>query len=171
LDGLWKILLQLLVPFAAGHALRPWIGQWAERNRGILAITDRGSILIVIYAAFSAAVINGIWRQLPSLVLVEVSVVTALLLAGTLLAIKLGSQLLGLPREDEVAMIFCGSQKSLVTGVPMAQLLFAGPDAGIIVVPIMIYHQLQLLVGAWLARRYITVKRSPSTAPSAVPLS
>jgi sodium/bile acid cotransporter 7 len=171
LDGLWKILLQLLVPFAAGHVLRPWIGQWADRNRAILAITDRGSILIVIYTAFSAAVINGIWHQLPPLVLVEVSLVNALLLAGALLAIKLGSHLLALPRDDEVAMIFCGSQKSLVTGVPMAQLLFAGPDAGIIVVPIMIYHQLQLLVGAWLARRYITVKRSPATAASAIPVN
>ena len=130
LDGLWKILLQLLVPFAAGHALRPWIGEWADRNRTILALTDRGSILIVIYTAFSAAVINGIWHQLPPLVLVEVCLVNALLLAGALLAINLGSHLLALPRSDGIAMIFCGSQKSLVTGVPMAQLLFSGPDAG-----------------------------------------
>ena len=167
LDGLWKILLQLLVPFTAGHTLRPWIGQWVDRNRGVLAVTDRGSILVVIYAAFSAAVINGIWHLLPPLVLVEVSLISALLIAGALLAIKLGSDMLALPRDDEVAMIFCGSQKSLVTGVPMAQLLFAGPDAGIIVVPLMIYHQLQLFVGAWLARRYLT-KGLLGTAASAI---
>ena len=164
LDGLWKILLQLLVPFAAGHALRPWIGEWADRNRAILALTDRGSILIVIYTAFSAAVMNGVWHQLPPLVLVEVCLVNALLLAGALLAIKLGGHLLALPRGDGIAMIFCGSQKSLVTGVPMAQLLFSGPGAGVIVVPIIIYHQLQLLVGAWLARRYTAIEHPPATA-------
>jgi sodium/bile acid cotransporter 7 len=164
LDGLWKILLQLLVPFAAGHALRPWIGEWADRNRAILALTDRGSILIVIYTAFSAAVMNGVWHQLPPLLLVEVCLVNALLLAGALLAIKLGGHLLALPRGDGIAMIFCGSQKSLVTGVPMAQLLFSGPDAGFIVVPIMIYHQLQLLVGAWLARRYTAIEHPRAIA-------
>ena len=111
LDGLWKNLLQLLAPFAAGHALRPWIGEWADRNRAILALTDRGSILIVIYTAFSAAVMNGVWRQLPPLVLVEVCLVNALLLAAALLAIKLGGRLLALPRGDGIAMIFCGSQK------------------------------------------------------------
>jgi len=163
LDGLWKILLQLLVPFAVGHALRPWVGEWADRNRAILAITDRGSILIVIYTAFSAAVVNGIWHQLPPLVLVEVVLINGLLLTGALLAIKLGGDLLALPRGDNIALVFCGSQKSLVTGVPMAQLLFAGPDAGVMVVPIMIYHLLQLLVGAWLARRYTTIER-PRTA-------
>jgi sodium/bile acid cotransporter 7 len=163
LDGLWKILLQLLVPFAAGHLLRPWVGTWADRNRAILAITDRSSILIVIYTAFSAAVMNGIWHQLPPLVLTEVSLINGLLLAGALLAIRLAGDLLDLPRGDNIALVFCGSQKSLVTGVPMAQLLFAGPEAGVIVVPIMIYHLLQLLVGAWLARRYTTSK-APLTA-------
>ncbi len=163
LDGLWKILLQLLVPFTAGHLLRPWVGEWADRHRALLAITDRGSILIVIYTAFSAAVMNGIWHQLPPLVLVEVCLINSLLLAGALLAIRMGGDLLALPRGDNIALVFCGSQKSLVTGVPMAQLLFAGPDAGVIVVPIMIYHLLQLLVGAWLARRYTTIER-PRTA-------
>ena len=165
MDGLWKILLELLVPFAAGHALRPWIGAWADRNRAILAITDRGSVLIVIYSAFSAAVINGIWHQVPPLVLVELSAANALLLAAALAAVKLGSRVLDLSRADEVAMVFCGAQKSLVTGVPMAQLLFAGPDAGIIVIPIMIYHQLQLLLGAWLARRYARIARLDDLGP------
>jgi sodium/bile acid cotransporter 7 len=70
-----------------------------------------------------------------------------------------------LPRADEVAIIFCGSQKSAITGVPMAHLLFTGPAAGMIVLPIIIYHQLQLWIGAWLARRYASVVPSP-TAPA-----
>jgi sodium/bile acid cotransporter 7 len=154
LNGIWKILLELLVPFIAGHALRPWIGEWADRNRAILAITDRGSILIVVYTAFSAAVVNGIWHQLPATMLAKVLVFDVLLLAGALITIKLASRLFAIRRRDEVAMVFCGSQKSVVTGVPMAHLLFAGSVAGFIVLPIMLYHLLQLPVGAWLARRY-----------------
>jgi sodium/bile acid cotransporter 7 len=107
-------------------------------------------------------VINGIWNQLPPLVLVQVSLINGLLLVGALLAIKLGGNALAVPRSDEIAMIFCGSQKSLVTGVPMAQLLFAGSQAGVIVVPLIIYHQLQLLFGAWLARRYASVESQPA---------
>ena len=102
---------------------------------------------------------------MPPLVLVELSAANALLLAAALAAVKLGSRVLDLSRADEVAMVFCGAQKSLVTGVPMAQLLFAGPDAGIIVIPIMIYHQLQLLLGAWLARRYARIARLDDLGP------
>jgi sodium/bile acid cotransporter 7 len=156
LSGLWKILLELVLPFIVGHALRPRIGQWADQNRGILAITDRGSILLVVYTAFSSVVINGIWSETPPIVLAELVFVDALLLVVVLLTIKLGSRLFGLTYADEVAIVFCGSQKSAVTGIPMAHLLFTGPGAGLIVLPIIIYHQLQLWLGAWLARRYIS---------------
>jgi sodium/bile acid cotransporter 7 len=154
LNGFWKILLELLVPFIAGNAIRPWIGQWAERNRALLAITDRGSILIVIYTAFSAAVVNGIWHEVPPVMLGKMVLLDFLLLTAVLATLKLASYLLAMPRKDEVAMVFCGSQKSVVTGVPMAHLMFNGPVAGIVVLPIMIYHLLQLIVGAWMARRY-----------------
>jgi solute carrier family 10 (sodium/bile acid cotransporter), member 7 len=153
-SGLWKILVELVVPFVVGHSLRPWIGQWTDRNRGILAVTDRSSVLLVVYTAFSAAVIEGVWSRTPPMTLVELVLVEGLLLLVVLLAIKLGSRLFALPRSDEVAILFCGSQKSAITGVPMAHLLFTGPAAGMIVLPIIIYHQLQLWLGAWLARRY-----------------
>jgi sodium/bile acid cotransporter 7 len=166
LNGIWKILLELLAPFIAGHAMRPWIGEWAARNRAILAITDRGSILIVVYTAFSAAVVGGIWHQLPAIMLEKLVLFDALLLAAVLATIKLGCCLVAMPRKDEVAMVFCGSQKSVITGVPMAHLLFAGPVAGIVVLPIMIYHLLQLLVGAWLARRYAAGLAAPMASVS-----
>jgi solute carrier family 10 (sodium/bile acid cotransporter), member 7 len=154
LNGFWKILLELLAPFIAGHAMRRWIGQWVDRNRALLAITDRGSILIVVYTAFSAAVVGGIWHELPPIMLGKLVIFDALLLVMVLATIMIGSRLAAIPRKDEVAMVFCGSQKSVVTGVPMAHLLFIRPMAGMVVLPIMIYHLLQLLVGAWLARRY-----------------
>jgi solute carrier family 10 (sodium/bile acid cotransporter), member 7 len=154
LRGLWKILVELILPFTVGHSLRPWIGLWTERNRSILAITDRSSVLLVVYTAFSAAVIDGVWSQTPPITLAALVLIDALLLISAVMAIKLGNRLFALPRTDEVAMLFCGSQKSAITGVPMAHLLFAGPAAGTTVLPIIIYHQLQLWLGAWLARRY-----------------
>jgi solute carrier family 10 (sodium/bile acid cotransporter), member 7 len=152
--GLWKIVVELLVPFIAGHLLRPWIGGWVDRNRGVLAITDRGSILLVVYAAFSAAVIHGIWQQLPPATLALLVLIDAMLLAAVLVLMTVGSRALAMSRADEVAVVFCGSQKSLVTGVPMANVLFAGSAVGVILLPIMLYHMLQLFVCAWLARRY-----------------
>lgn len=154
LSGLWKIGLELLAPFVLGHALRPWIGAWAERNRGMLAVTDRGSILVVVYTAFSAAVVNGIWERVPPTMLLELVAFDLVLLGAALAVIRIGSRLALLPRGEAVATVFCGSQKSVVTGVPMAQLLFSPSAVGIIVLPVMLYHLLQLLVGAWLARRY-----------------
>ena len=128
-SGMWKILCQLLAPFVAGHLLRPWIGAWAARNRSVLALTDRGSILLVVYTAFSAAVVNGVWHQLSPPTLVA------------------------LGHADQVAVIFCGSQKSLVAGIPIASVLFSGSTLGVVVLPIMLYHPIQLVVCAWLARR------------------
>jgi solute carrier family 10 (sodium/bile acid cotransporter), member 7 len=151
--ALWKILAELLLPFLAGHLLRPWIGGWADRNRAALAVSDRGSILIVVYTAFSAAVIGGIWHRLPPATLAALALLDLLLLAAALVLMTLGSRAASLSRADEVAIVFCGSQKSLVTGAPMATLLFGG-SAGLILLPIMIYHMSQLIVCAWLARRY-----------------
>ncbi len=168
-QGIWHIVLQLLVPFAAGHLLRPWIGTWAARNRAILSVTDRGSILLVVYTAFSAAVVHGIWHQLPLKTLVILGLVMSVLLASGLLITIMVSRALALCRDDEVAVVFCGSQKSLVTGVPMANALFSAASVGPLLLPIMIYYPLQLVVCAWLARRYaaagVTIRPVVDDAP------
>ena len=154
LTGLWNVMLQLLVPFAAGHLARPWIGAWAERSRAVLAITDRGSILLVVYAAFSAAVVHGIWRQMPPFLLVELVLVMVGLLGLVMLLIRLASGALGFSRGDEAALLFCGSQKSLVSGVPIANALVSGAAIGPILLPIMLYYPMQMCLCAWIARRY-----------------
>ena len=152
-SGMWKILCQLLAPFVAGHLLRPWIGAWAARNRSVLALTDRGSILLVVYTAFSAAVVNGVWHQLSPPTLVALGLIVVVLLATALLITHAGARLCGLGHADQVAVIFCGSQKSLVAGIPIASVLFSGSTLGVVVLPIMLYHPIQLVVCAWLARR------------------
>jgi sodium/bile acid cotransporter 7 len=152
--GIWKIFAELLLPFFVGHLLRPWIGAWAVRNRSVLAITDRGSILVVVYTAFSAAVVHGIWHQLPPTTLVALALIVAVLLATGLVITHAGARVCGLGHADLVAVVFCGSQKSLVAGIPIASVLFSGPILGVIVLPIMLYHPMQLVVCAWLARRF-----------------
>ncbi len=149
-----KILLQLLVPFLAGHFLRPWIGAWVERHRPVLRWTDQGTILLVVYTAFSASVIEGLWRDTPLPALLGVAVAAAVLLALAMGLITFIARRLGFNRADEIAIVFCGSKKSLATGVPMAKVMFAGGSLGAIVLPIMLYHQIQLIVCAFVAQRY-----------------
>ncbi|WP_045738632.1 bile acid:sodium symporter family protein [Xanthomonas sp. MUS 060] len=154
LEAMGKIMLQLLVPFVAGHLLRPWIGTWVDRRRALLRYTDQGTILLVVYTAFSAAVIEGLWRKTPLPALLGVAVTGALLLALAMLLITFAARRLGFSREDEISIVFCGSKKSLATGVPMAKVLFASGSLGAIVLPVMLYHQIQLIVCAVIAQRY-----------------
>lgn len=148
-----SVTVQLLLPFVAGHLLRPWIGGWIERNRKLLTPVDRGSILLVVYSAFSAAVVGGIWTRVDAPDLAILLAISAAILGLAMLAIFVLGRLVGMAREDFIVLVFCGSQKSLVTGVPMAGALFAPAQVGMVVLPLMIFHQLQLFVHAWLAAR------------------
>ena len=147
-------MLQLLLPFLAGHFLRPWIGDFVKRNAKLLKVVDQGSILLVVYTAFSAAVVAGIWRQLPLTALAGLLVVCAVILALVLTLTTWLSRLLGFSKEDEITIVFCGSKKSLISGVPMAKAIFPSAEAGMIVLPLMIFHQMQLMVCAVIAQRY-----------------
>ncbi|HET6431947.1 bile acid:sodium symporter family protein [Dyella sp.] len=155
------IVRLLLVPFALGHALRPVIGGWADRHRALLRFSDQGTILLVVYTAFSAAVVQGLWRNTPPLALAATLGVDGLLLTLAMLATWMGAGALGFARADRITIFFCGSKKSLATGVPMAKILFATLPGGLggIVLPLMIFHQLQLMVCAVIARRL--TRRAP----------
>jgi sodium/bile acid cotransporter 7 len=153
LSGIWKVVLQLLLPFVVGHALRPLLGEWAARQRKLLTYSDRLTILLSVYSAFSAAVVGGIWSKVPLVTLLILALVCAALLAATLLFTVYGARAAGLSEADSRAMLYCGSLKSLVSGVPMARVLFPSAQIGAIILPVMIYHQLQLMVCATIARR------------------
>lgn len=149
-----SIVMQLLVPFIAGHLARPWIGGFIDRHRQALMLTDRSSILLVVYGAFSAAVIEGLWSRLGARDLAVMVVLDILILAVALVVTTGLSRRLGFAREDEITAVFCGSKKSLVSGVPMAGVLFSPAMVGPMLLPLMIFHQIQLMVCAVLARRY-----------------
>lgn len=154
LDAIGKISLQLLLPFILGQIAQRWIGGWVSKNRNWLKYVDQSSILLVVYTAFSAAVIGGLWQQVPLLTLLAVVLACCVLLALALLLTHLFGKWLGFNLEDRITILFCGSKKSLATGVPMAQVLFAGSSIGVLILPLMLFHQIQLMVCAVLAQRY-----------------
>ena len=165
-DMVWKIMLQLFLPFVAGQVLQPFIGNWVRARKTLLAPFDRGSILMVVYLAFSEAVTEGIWRRLALEDLALLVAVDCLLLAVVLVATNIGGKLLGFSREDRITAVFCGSKKSLASGVPMASVIFAGQSIGAIVLPVMLFHQIQLMVCAWLARSYAERALAPQPEAS-----
>jgi len=154
ISGVGFIMLEILAPFIAGHLLRPWIGAWVQRHKSLIGITDRGTIVIAVYSAFSGAVLQGVWSRLPLPVLGILCALCIFILICALLFTHGMARLLKFGRDDEIAIVFCGTKKSLIQGVPMARVLFAGPDLGLILLPLMIFHQLQLMVCASIARRY-----------------
>ncbi|MGE1562586.1 bile acid:sodium symporter family protein [Pantoea septica] len=154
LEQVGKIMLQLLVPFVLGHLSRRWIAGWVEKHRGLIGKTDQTSILLVVYSAFSEAVVNGIWHRVGIDTLLWILAGCILLLALVLTINICASRLFGFNRADEIVVLFCGSKKSLANGVPMANILFPASSVGIIVLPLMIFHQVQLMVCSWIAQQY-----------------
>ena len=154
--GVLDIMLQLLLPFALGHAARRRIGGWVDRHKPLLGYSDQGTIVLVVYTAFSAAVVGGLWRDTPASALLATLAMCALLLALVMPTLTWAARRLGFSREDEITIVFCGSKKSMASGIPMAKILFAGQLGGLgaLVLPLMIFHQLQLMVCAVVARRY-----------------
>ncbi|MFM9371344.1 bile acid:sodium symporter family protein [Streptomyces sp. Da 82-17] len=164
-DSLLKIVLQLLVPFLAGQFLRRWIGPFVARHKKVLGLVDRGSILLVVYTAFSQGMVAGIWHQVTPLRLLALLGVEAVLLAVMLALTWFGTKSLGFGRADRVAIQFAGTTKSLAAGLPMASVLF-GAQASLAVLPLMLFHQMQLMVCAVIAKRR---SRDPEASADAAP--
>ncbi|MFB7598590.1 bile acid:sodium symporter family protein [Streptomyces sp. NPDC056160] len=150
--SLVTIVLQLLVPFVAGQLLRRWIGGFVARHKKVLGLVDRGSILLVVYTAFSEGMVRGIWHQVSPLRLGALLLVEAVLLAVMLALTWYGARALRFGRQDRIAIQFAGSKKSLASGLPMASVLF-GAHASLAVLPLMLFHQMQLMVCAVIAKR------------------
>ena len=153
LESVEGIVLQLLLPFVVGHLARPWIGGFVARHKPLVTMVDRGSILLVVYTAFGAAVVEGLWHRVSLGDLAVVALLSAALLAIVMVASWALGGVLGFAREDRIVLLFCGSKKSLASGVPMAGVLFPAAALGTIILPLMLFHQLQLIACAVVARR------------------
>ena len=153
-DAVWSIVSTILLPFAAGQLLHKRIGAWLKARKPIFSVVDRGSVLIMVYSAFGKAVVNGIWQTVSAVDLLALVVFLLGLLAIVVVVLRGVSRLAKLSQPDEAALVFCGSVKSLITGVPMASVLFPAATVGAMVLPLMMFHQIQLIACAFLARRY-----------------
>jgi sodium/bile acid cotransporter 7 len=159
LQAFEDIALEILLPFVVGQLIRPWARAWLLSHPHVTAVVDRGSILVVVYAAFSAGMVAGIWHQMSISNLAAILILDLAMLAVVI-------RRLAFPVEDEIAAVFCGSKKSMAGGIPMAAILFSGHAVGLIVLPLMLFHQAQLFVCAVLARRYAQ-RNSKSAAVAA----
>ncbi len=153
LASIEAIVVQLLLPFLAGHFSRPLTARFIDRHKGLVSYVDRGSILLVVYAAFSAAVVDGLWGQVAPWQLAAIIGLCAVMLALVLTMVGFAARRLGFDRADRATILFCGSKKSLASGVPMAGVLFPAAVVGPVILPLMIFHQLQLLACAAIAQR------------------
>lgn len=169
LGGVRDIAVQLLLPFVAGQLLQPLIGAWAIRRKAWISITDRGSIILVVYTAFSAAVTGGIWHLVGVRDLAALAAINAVILAAALSVTWFGARRAGFSQEDAIAILFCGSKKSLATGVPMARVLFSGPGVGLAVLPVMLFHQMQLMACAVIARVLAAREEAEPAVPRTPP--
>ena len=148
------LCLQLLLPFLLGQLLRPWVGEFVAKHAAALKYVDRGSIVLVVYSAFSAGMREHIWSQVSWVGVVQLIVLSVVLVVLMLWLTRTTAEKLGFDRADMIAIQFCGTKKSMATGLPMAAVLFAGQPVGLLVLPLMIFHQIQLMMCAWLAAKY-----------------
>jgi sodium/bile acid cotransporter 7 len=151
--GIAKIAALLFLPFVLGHALRPWLLPLVKARPRLTTVVDKGTILLAVYGAFSAAAAEGLWGRLPPHQFVLLAGLCALLLALMLGAAWAVGRFGGYGRENRAAILFCGSVKSLASGAATARILFPGPAAGFVILPVMLFHTLQLIVCAWIAGR------------------
>ena len=141
-----QIALLLLVPFILGQLLRSYIYPYMLKIPNLVKMFDQGTILMVVYGAFSSAVVAGLWQMVSWQTLLILTLACSVFLTVIMLLAFYIPKWLGFNKADQIAMFFCSSKKTLASGVPMAQILFIGQPVGMIVLPIMIFHQIQLMV-------------------------
>jgi sodium/bile acid cotransporter 7 len=148
------LLLWLVLPLLVGQGFRPLLGAFATRHKARIGVLDRLTILLLVYTSFCDSVKAQVWSSgLAPLAVSAVASVT--LLALTMTSVWLISGAFAFERGERITALFCGSKKTLASGVPMARVIFgAAPGLGLILLPIMLYHPIQLLVGGWLAGRF-----------------
>lgn len=160
-----RIIMQLLLPFAIGHLLRPWIGGFVARHKRMVSLADRGTIVLIVYVAFGASVREGLWQRTGAGELALLVALCLALLVVVFVATAMAGRLWNFVREDRITIQFAGSKKSLAAGVAFAGVLFPPASVGAVLLPLMIYHQLQMVVSALLATRWAKEQLSHTPMP------
>lgn len=156
--GFGSVLVKLLLPFVIGQALQPLVGNWIRGHKPLTRIVDVGAIIIVVFSAVVEATNAGAWSTVTPWTLLILVGVLALILVLFLCLTWFGGKALKISREDRIVLLMCGSKKSLATGLPMAKALFAPAVVGALAIPLIIFHQMQLMVCASISR---SLNRAP----------
>lgn len=164
LDQVRDIVVQLLLPFVLGQLSRRWTARFVTDHKAPLKLVDRGVVVLVVYTAFSQGMAEHMWSRVTAGQLLVLIAVCLVLLAFMLATTWFVARRLGFNREDVIAIQFCGTKKSLATGLPMAQVLFATGGVGLLVLPLMVFHQAQLMACSALAQRYAHDPEEPAGA-------
>jgi solute carrier family 10 (sodium/bile acid cotransporter), member 7 len=151
--GITTVLLQLLLPFVVGQLAQPWVGDRVRGHPRLTQAVDRGTILLIVVTAVSGATAQGVWSGTTAWTLLALVAASGVLLAGMLVLTWWGGRALRLSRAENVTLVLCGSMKSLATGLPMAAALLPAASLGVVAIPLVVFHQLQLVVCSVLARR------------------
>lgn len=144
--GIGEVVLLILVPFVVGQLVQRWTGEWLRTHRPVTLLVDRGTIVIAVYAAVASATAANVWDGVAVWQILGLVLASGVLLAIMLAATWWGGKAIGLDRGDRIALLMCGSKKSLATGLPMGLVLFPGATAATMVVPVVVFHQLQIMV-------------------------
>ena len=148
-----NVFTQLLIPFIIGQLLQPWTGDWVRKNRWLTKTVDRGTILIVVASGVAGATARGLWDEVSWTDAIALIFVSGVLLAIMMIGTWKFGHLIKLNRVDNITLLMCGSKKSLATGLPMAAIIFPPHIVAAVTVPVIVFHQLQLMVAAVIARR------------------
>ncbi|EUA08082.1 hypothetical protein I546_5010 [Mycobacterium kansasii 732] len=162
--GIRAIVFELLVPFLAGQLARPWIAEVLFRNASALKRVDRGVILLLVYSAYSIAMVEDIWDRVDTWRLVAVAATAGVLLTAILLSTATLGLLAELDSADTAVLMFCGSIKGLSPGLSMALVLFPAAAVPLTMLTLMLYYQLQLIVCALIASRLGQAQQAGPTA-------
>lgn len=153
-SSILKIVLEILVPFIVGQLCRPLISGFMAKYAAPTKYVDRSSIIVVVYVAFSGGVVSGMWSIVSAWDVVVVVLISTVFVVAMLMLTRWVPERMGFDRQDVIAIQFCGTKKSLATGLPLATVMFASGTVGFIVLPLMIFHQVQLVLCSILASRY-----------------
>jgi sodium/bile acid cotransporter 7 len=152
---IWDLVCWLILPLALGQLLRPLLGGFASHHKPQISRVDRATILLLIYTSFCDSFVAGIWRDQGVASLLMAAGLCVVVLAIIMTATSGLARAANLPFDERIVAIFCGSKKTLASGVPMARLIFGhDPGLSVILLPLMIYHPLQLVVCGWFAARW-----------------
>lgn len=164
LDSVISISKLLLLPMIAGQIMRPYLVAWVDRHKAVVNKVDKYVILLIVYNAFCDSVVNGIWSEFSVGLLATSIIICTVILLVMVHLIQWGAHRTKFTLPDEVAAVFCGTKKTLAAGIPMAKVIFgADPSLGMILLPIMLYHPIQIFYCAVLANRYARQSESLKT--------